>query len=201
MTTGRSSFAIAIKDYTFVRPGVAVSISAATLVASLVIGVALLQSLRSTTAIINRGLQTAATVRGYTAALEVWREMAARGDPRLQRPEAEDMRDSIRAMLTVQFRELRAELTDSTQRALVEWVIESLRQREVGLTTEARRAVIALLAKQDGELRAATESMQSAVRYVTILLGLMIVVAGMLIIPMAWLYIRYKRGAMIEVKV
>ena len=28
-----------------------------------------------------------------------------------------------------------------------------------------------------------------------------ILAAGMLVIPMAWLYIRYKRGATIEVKI
>ena len=28
-----------------------------------------------------------------------------------------------------------------------------------------------------------------------------IIAAGMLIVPMAWLYVRYKRGATIEVKV
>jgi hypothetical protein len=33
------------------------------------------------------------------------------------------------------------------------------------------------------------------------LLGLTVLAAGMLVIPMAWLYVRYKRGAVIEVKV
>jgi hypothetical protein len=35
----------------------------------------------------------------------------------------------------------------------------------------------------------------------SVLLALTIIAAGMLIVPMAWLYVRYKRGATIEVKV
>jgi hypothetical protein len=34
-----------------------------------------------------------------------------------------------------------------------------------------------------------------------VLLALTVLAAGMLVIPMAWLYIRYKRGATIEVRV
>ena len=34
-----------------------------------------------------------------------------------------------------------------------------------------------------------------------LLLALTILAAGMLVVPMAWLYIRYKRGATIEVQV
>ncbi|MGH7700460.1 MAG: hypothetical protein ACREMJ_08110 [Gemmatimonadales bacterium] len=193
-STGRSSFAIAMKDYTFIRPSIAVSIGAATLLAALVIGVVLIQSLGRAAEMVRRGGQTAATLHSYNAALEVWSVMAARGDPRLERPEAKELRDSIRAALTVRFRELRAELTHPMDRDLVETVIQSLREREVGLTAEAREAMIVLLARQDEALFGAAEDAQEAVLYVSFLLALTAVAAGLMIVPMAWLYIRHKRS-------
>ena len=186
--------------YPVIRPGVAVSISAATLVAGLVIGVALLRSLTRASATVRAGGDAAAALHGYNAALEVWREMAAGGDPGLDRPEAQDLRDSIRARLTVRFRELKAEMTDSTDQALAETVIESLRQREVGLNSEARQAMIALLARQYSAWFAAAEDSQNAVLYVAILLALTVVAAGTLGVPIAWFYIRYKRRAIVEAK-
>ena len=51
----RSSFAAALKDYTFIRPGIAVSISAACLIAALVIGIFLIGSLKRATAIVEIG--------------------------------------------------------------------------------------------------------------------------------------------------
>jgi len=196
-----------MKDYTFIRPGIAVSISAATLIAALVVGVVLIRSLGNASATVRRGGQAAQTLHSYNAALEVWREMAAGGDPALQRPEARQLRDSIRAALTAQFKALRAELTDSTDHALVTAVIDGLGggggsgAAGVGLTTEARQAMIVLLARQDAAMFAAAEASQRAVLFAAILLGLTVVAAGMLVIPMAWLYIRHKRGAMIDVKV
>jgi len=47
----------------------------------------------------------------------------------------------------------------------------------------------------------AAEISQHAVLLSTGLLTLTVLAAGMLVIPMAWLYIRHKRGATIEVKV
>jgi hypothetical protein len=47
----------------------------------------------------------------------------------------------------------------------------------------------------------AAQISQHAVLLSAALLGLTVVAAGMLVIPMAWLYIRHKRGATIEVKV
>jgi len=47
----------------------------------------------------------------------------------------------------------------------------------------------------------AAQTSQQAVLLSAVLLALTIIAAGMLIVPMAWLYVRYKRGAAIEVKV
>ena len=192
---------IAMKDYTFIRPGVAVTISAVTLVAALLIGVALIRSLQRASLTVQLSSQASATLHQYNAALEVWREMQTGRDPGLQRPEAEDLRDSIRAALTVQFREYRAELSDTRDRALVNHVLDGLRSVEVGLTDQARQAMIVLLARQAGTLFEAAEASQRAVLYAAILLALTIVAAGMLIVPMAWLYVRHKRGGMIEAKI
>ena len=200
-SVGRSSFAIAMKDYTFIRPGVAVSISAAALVAALVIGVVLIRSLRRASETVRIGGETSETLHQYNAALEVWREMQLGRDPGLRRPEAEELRDSIRAALTVQFKEYRAELVEPRDQALVNNVLQGLRTVEVGLTDEARRAMIVLLARQTNALFVAAQTSQDAVLYVALLLGLTVLAAGMLIVPMAWLYIRYKRGATIEVRV
>lgn len=41
----------------------------------------------------------------------------------------------------------------------------------------------------------------ASLRHAALLLALTIFAAGMLVVPMAWLYIRYKRGATIELKV
>ena len=95
-------------------------------------------------------------------------------------------------------------MNDSRERDLVQNVL-------LGLTStsttggreaqEAREAMIVLLAKQDSALFHAAKVSQQAVLLSAVLLALTIIAAGMLIVPMAWLYVRYKRGATIEVKV
>lgn len=182
-TVGRSSLAVALKDYTLIRPAVALSISAAALVAALVIGLVVIRSMGRTSETVQRAGQMAATLHGYSAALEVWRVMEAGGDPRRERPEAKQLRDSIRAALTVQFRELRAELTDPTDHGLVEIVLESLRSPAPEVVARARQAMIGLVARQDGELFAAAEAAQEAAVYLAVLLALAVVAAGTLMFP------------------
>src|SRR5258705_8677728 len=87
-SVGRSSFAFAMKDYTFIRPGIAVTISAVTLALALVIGLWLIFSLNEAAQTVARGARTSATLHRYNAGLEVWREMATGADPRFQRVEA-----------------------------------------------------------------------------------------------------------------
>ena len=111
------------------------------------------------------------------------------------------MRDSIRAALTADFKLLRGELADTIDRALVGVIVDGLAQTDVGLGTPARQAMILLTARQDSAMFAAAKTSQGAVLFAAVLLALTVLAAGMLVIPMAWLYIRYKRGATIEVKV
>ncbi|HYX82644.1 MAG TPA: hypothetical protein VE714_09650 [Gemmatimonadales bacterium] len=200
-SAGRSSFAVAMKDYTFVRPGVAVTMSAVTLALALVIGVWLIVSLRGAAHTVASGARTSETLHKYNAGLEVWREMATGTDPRFRRVEAVSQRDSLGKMLRVELTDLNTSLSGEHERELVQTVLGGLTSTNTGAGTDARQAMMVLLAKQDSALFHAAEASQQAVLLSAVLLALTIVAAGMLIVPMAWLYVRYKRGATIEVKV
>ena len=200
-SVGRSSFAIAMKDYTFIRPGIAVSISAATLALALVIGFWLIVSLRGAAATVENGARTVETLHRYNAGLEVWRQMVTSTDPAYRRPEALAQRDSIGRALREQLARLGTEMSDPNDQERVQQVLEGLTRTDPSVSTQARQAMIVLLAKQDSAMFKAAQTSQDAVLLSAALLGLTVVAAGMLVIPMAWLYIRYKRGATIEVKV
>jgi hypothetical protein len=200
-SAGRSSFAIAMKDYTFIRPGIAVSISAATLALALVVGVWLIVSLRGAAATVANGARTVETLHRYNAGLEVWRQMVTSTDPAYRRPEAIAQRDRIGRALREQLAGLGADMEDAGDRERVPQVLEGLTRTDPSIGTQARQAMIVLLAKQDSAMFHAAQISQHAVLLSAALLGLTVVAAGMLVIPMAWLYIRHKRGATIEVKV
>ena len=200
-SVGRSSFAIAMKDYTFIRPGIAVSISAATLALALVIGFWLIISLRGAAATVENGARTVETLHKYNAGLEVWRQMVTSTDPAYKRPEALAQRDSLGRALREQLARLGTEMSDANDQERVQQILEGLTRTDPTIGTQARQAMIVLLAKQDSAMFKAAETSQKAVLLAAALLGLTVVAAGMLVIPMAWLYIRYKRGATIEVKV
>ncbi|MGH7538984.1 MAG: hypothetical protein ACREMF_10130 [Gemmatimonadales bacterium] len=197
----RSSFAIAMKDYTLIRPGIAVTISAATLVAALVIGILLIRSLAHASATVSRGARTSETLHRYNARYEVWRGMAISTDPMFQGPEAVVQRDSLRTDLQSELSRFSNTLVDDQEMNLVQQVLEGLASTDAQTTNKARQAMIVLLARQDAALFEAAEASQRGVLLAAVLLALTILAAGMLIVPMAWLYVRYKRGAAIEVKV
>ena len=92
-------------------------------------------------------------------------------------------------------------MTDVQDRARVQTILGGLTSTGSGAGTEARQAMIVLLARQDSAMFHAAQTSQQAVLLSAVLLALTIIAAGMLIVPMAWLYVRYKRGAAIEVKV
>jgi hypothetical protein len=200
-SVGRSSFAIAMKDYTFIRPGVAVTLSAVTLALALVIGVWLILSLREAAATVTHGATTVETLHRYNAGLEVWRQMSTSTDPAYQRPEAISQRDSLGRELRVQLAGLANSTHDDQERELVQTALLGLTSEGPAVGTQAREAMIVLLAKQDAAMFKAAQASQQAVLLSAVLLGLTIIAAGMLIVPMAFLYVRYKRGAAIEVKV
>lgn len=200
-STGRSSFAVAMKDYTFIRPGIAVTISAITLALALVIGIWLIVSLGQAAATVETGARTVQTLHRYNAGLEVWRDMATNPDPAYRRPEAIAQRDSLGRELRSQLSDLANAMTDERDEELVHSVLGGLTSMGSGPGTASRQAMIVLLAKQDAAMFDAAKASQRAVLLAAVLLALTIIAAGMLIVPMAWLYIRYKRGATIEVKV
>jgi len=203
-SVGRSSFAVAMKDYTLIRPGIAVSISAVTLGLALVIGLWLIFSLQQAAQTVARGARTSETLHRYNAGLEVWREMTTSTDPRFRRAEAVVQRDSLGRMLRMQLADLGNTTPDSRERDLIQTVLGGLTSAGTGVggtSNDARQAMIVLLAKQDSAMFQAAQASQQAVLLAAVLLALTIIAAGMLIVPMAWLYVRYKRGATIEVKV
>jgi hypothetical protein len=200
-SVGRSSFAVAMKDYTLIRPGIAVTISAATLVLALVIGLWLIFSLHEAAQTVSRGARTSETLHRYNAGLEVWREMATSTDPAFTRTEAVAQRDSLGRSLRGQLADLANSMNDEHERDLVQTVLGGLTSTGTGAGTGARQAMIVLLAKQDSAMFHAAQASQQAVLLSSVLLALTIIAAGLLIVPMAFLYVRYKRGAMIEVKV
>src|SRR2546423_3960913 len=200
-SAGRSSFAVAMKDYTFIRPGVAVTLSAVTLALAVVIGLWLIFSLSRAAATVTRSARTSETLHRYNAGLEVWREMATGTDPGFRRVEAVAQRDSLGRKLRGQLADLANSMTDDRERDLVQTVLGGLTSTSSGAGTDARQAMIVLLAKQDSAMFRAAQASQQAVLLSAVLLALTIVAAGILIVPMAWLYVRYKRGASIEVKV
>lgn len=199
-SVGRSSFAIAMKDYTFIRPGVAVTISAAVLVAALVVGILLIGSLGRAARTVRQGGQTAQTLHRYNAALEVWRQLAAGGDSTLRRPEARALRDSLRTDLRDNFARLQESLASEVDSSLVRTILEGLATGDVEMGGAARQSMIVLLARQDSAMFQAAATSQRAVLFSAALLGLTVLAAGLLVVPMAWLYVRYKRGATIEVR-
>src|SRR5712692_7089527 len=200
-SAGRSSFAIAMKDYTFIRPGIAVTISAATLIIALILGLDLVTSLQRAAGTVRTGATAVQTLHKYSAGLEVWRQMATSTDPAYKRPEAVAQRDNMRTTLQDQLARLSRALPDTADQDLVRQVLEGLSTTDPTVTTQARTAMIVLLAHEDNAMFQAAEASQRGVLLAAGLLGLTILAAGMLVIPMAWLYIRYKRGATIEVKI
>src|SRR5713226_220330 len=197
----RSSFAIAMRDYTFIRPGIAVTISAATLVVALMFGVDLIGSLREAATTMERGARVTRTLHRYNAGLEVLRQMATSTDPAYRRPEVLAQRDSMRATLRAQLATLGPSLDAPIDQERVRSVLDGLSSVDPQTQTKAREAMILLLAHQNSTLFDAAALAQRGVQLAAVLLALTVLAAGMLVVPMAWLYLRHKRGATIEVKV
>jgi prophage DNA circulation protein len=200
LSAPRSSFAIAMRDYTFIRPGVAVTVSAATLVVALVFGVDLIVSLRQAAATVRYGARASETLHRYNAGLEVWRRMATSADPAYRRPEVVAQRDSIREALRDQIAGLATSISNPVDQDLARTILDGLTATDDETTTKTREAMIVLLAHQDAALFGAAAAAQRGVLLAAVLLALTILAAGMLVVPMAWLYVRYKRGATIELR-
>jgi prophage DNA circulation protein len=185
-----------MKDYTFIRPGIAVTISAATLVAALITGVVLIKKLAQASATVTRGATASQALHSLNAKYEVWRTMAT-GSDTSYRAQADSIRSTLQSDLT----RFGSTLASDQERGFVQQILDGLRNTDAETTKNAREAMIVLLGHQDAALFDAAGTSQEGVLLAATLLALTILAAGLLIVPMAWLYIRFKRGAAIEVKV
>src|ERR1041384_4061574 len=148
----RSSFAIAIKDYTFIRPGIAVSISAATLIVALALGLNLIASLGRAARTVEQGARAAQALNRYDAGIEVWRRMATSADPAYRTPEATAQRDSIREALRTDIAGLAASIDNPIDQDLARTVLAGLTSTDDDTARRTREAMIVLLAHQDAAL-------------------------------------------------
>lgn len=194
-STPRSSLAMALQDYRGPRPGIALTIAAAALLVALVVGIFHLMGLGRSAAILADSQRTIQTLNRYNATLGVWRQMAT-GD--LQFDEQRRLRDSLALTLRTDLDALREELADSTDRMLVSTILADLdvspATPQLQLGVAGREAIIVLTARQDSALlTAASESQRSRV-IGAILIGLTVIAAAVLIVPLSWAYVRFKRG-------
>jgi len=194
----RSSFAVAMKDYTIVRPGIAVTISALCLVAALVVGGILIGSLRRASAMVDYARKSAFTLHDYNAALDTWHQLVTSEDPELQKPQSRALRDSIRTALMGQLNQMAASTGDTSQKNLIATVVRGLQSMNAGLDDAARQSMIVMLARQDAAMFQAIASSQRAVLLSALLIGFTIIAAGSMVVPMAWLYIRFKEGNQVQ---
>lgn len=195
MTQPRSSLAVALQDYKGIRPGIAVTIAAVALIAAIVVGAMHVIRLGRAASQISEGQHTMSTLRRYSAALEVWRQMAA-GE--IEFEAQRQMRDSIGGALRGELAELGDALSDSTDKRLVLQIMQDLRSPGEGdamdLGVSGREAMIILSGRQDSALFQAAVESQRAQIWGGVLIGLTILAAGILIVPMSWMYVRYKAG-------
>ncbi len=197
MPQPRSSLAIALQDYAGPRPGIALTIAAVALIAALVVGAVHIVTLGRAGSVIEDGQRTIRTLHSYNAALEAWRQ-ASSGDAAAAFPEQIRLRDSIATELARNLTSLRDEMADPIDRQLVSDVLREL-PVEAGtgdreLSDAGRAAMIVLTARQDSALFRAAAEYQRSQFMAAVIIGLTVVAAGVLIIPMSWVYVRYKRG-------
>jgi hypothetical protein len=195
MTQPRSSLAIALQDYKGPRPGIALTIAAVALLAAIVVGAWHVIALGGAAAQLRETEQTVRTLNRYNAALEVWRQMASE---RQEFAAQERLRDSLGIALRTELAQMRAAMTDSTDRALVGEILGDLQRPEqegrIELGSAGREAMIVLTARQESTLLAAAAGSQRARIVGAVIIALAVLAAGVLIIPMSWLYVQYKRG-------
>src|SRR5260370_21455433 len=200
-SAGRSSFAIAMKDYTFIRPGIAVTVSAVTLIVALILGSDAVTSWQRAAGTVRRVATAVQTLHRYSAGLEVWRQMATSTDPAYKRPEALAQRDGIRSELQGQLSQLVRTLPDTADQELVHQVLEGLSTTDPTVTTQARTAMIVLLAHEDNAMFQAAEASQRGVLLAAGPCGPSPSAPRLLGIPTGLVHHRSKTRATIEVKI
>ncbi|MSR06107.1 MAG: hypothetical protein EXR93_03415 [Gemmatimonadetes bacterium] len=203
MSQPRSSLAIALGQYYTgpVRPGVALTIAAVALLATLVVGVFHVIMLGRSGMAISAGQQTMRMLNRYNAVLEVWRQMAALPEKEIQFPQQIRLRDSIASALRTEFTTLQGTVGDSVDKRLIGSVLSDLAATVPGsgtgrmdLGTQGLGAMIVLSARQDSALFRAAADYQRSQFLAAVLIGLTVIASASLIFPISWAYIRYKQG-------
>ena len=201
MSTGRSSLAIALNQYyTGPRPGVALTIAAIALIAAVAIGIAHVVMLGQSGLAIADGQRTMRTLHKYNAALEVWRQMAVLPEKDIKFPEQKHLRDSIATALRNDIQTLQSQSSDATNARLLGNVLSDLtpggaeKAPAMDLGANGRAAMIVLAAREDSALFRAAERYQRSQFFAALIIGLTVVASASLIFPMAWAYVRFKRG-------
>jgi hypothetical protein len=200
-STGRSSLAIALSQYySGPRPGVALTIAAVALVAAVAIGVAHVVMLGQSGLAIADGQRTMRTLHKYNAALEVWRQMAILPEKDIKFPEQKRLRDSIAGALRNDIQALQNASSDPTNNRLLGAVLTDLqpggaeKAPALDLGESGRAAMIVLAAREDSALFRAAQRYARSQFFAALVIGLTVVAAASLIFPMAWAYVRFKRG-------
>jgi hypothetical protein len=204
MNQARSSLAIALQDYKGIRPGIALTIAAFALVAAVAVGLVHIYTLGLSGAAIEDGRRTIRALHSYNAALEVWRKMATTP---VQFPEQVRLRDSIAGALQFELTSFQEEVADTIDQKLVGQVLEDVTQPadadgwgpELGL--RGRAAMVVLTARQDSALFLAAARYNRSQYFAAVFIGLAVVAAGVLIIPMSWIYVRFKRDQLKPIEV
>ncbi len=198
MTSPRSSLAIALQDYKGPRPGIALTIAAIALIAAIVVGFVHIVMLGQSGSVIDDGQRTIRTLHSYNAALEVWRQLAS-GE--VEFTEQAQLRDSIQHALNLELSALQEELDDPVDKELVGDVLSDLQQPAaeaeaagIALGQLGREAMIVLTARQDSMMFQAARQYHQSQWIAAVIIGLAVLAAGILVIPMSWMYVRYKRG-------
>ena len=195
MPQPRSSLAMALQDYKGPRPGIALTIAAVALVIAMAVGVFHIVGLSRSAALLEESGRTIETLNRYNATLEVWRQMAAES---LAFDAQRRLRDSLAYSLRIDLASLRSQLIDSTDRALVSTILAdvdtSAKTPQLQLGVGGREAMIVLTARQDSALLEAAAVGQRSRVVGALLLALTVIAAGVLIVPLSWAYVRFKRG-------
>jgi hypothetical protein len=198
---GRSSLALALNQYyTGPRPGIALTVAAVALVAAVAIGIAHVVMLGQTGMVISDGQRTMRTLNRYNAALEVWRQMAVIPEKDVQFPAQKRLQDSIATALRNDIKTLQSQTADATNARLLGDVLNDLpsggteKTPVQDLGTKGRAAMIVLSARVDSSLFRAAQTHQRSQFFAALLIGLTVIASASLIFPMAWAYLRFKRG-------
>jgi hypothetical protein len=186
---------MALQDYRGPRPGIALTVAAVALVIAMVVGVFHLLGLGRAAAVLADTQRTIQTLNRYNARLEVWRQMAA---GQLEFEAQRRLRDSLAYTLRADLGQLRESLVDSVDRALVGDILADLdaaaTATQFDLGVAGREAIMVLTARQDSTLLQAAAESQRARVVGAVLIALTVLAAVVLIVPISWAYVRFKRG-------